>query len=404
MEFIEMTCSVLICDDDRELAVECVDKIQKIELNNYEFREAPSPRDVRDAVNELLRRRKTVRGGHPYERQQCLFDQNDILIIDYDLTHIDDDRAQHTGEGIGRLARMYSDCAVVVVFNQFGQVDFDLSLRGHLSSHADLNLTVKLLDTPGLWTEPPWQGFRPWSWQTLSRAVASQRARETVFGHDLTKSIVDTLGIRQDDALGMSDSAFGFIAPEASGFTGLREMTFRSFVSMTAGRDAKNLLSSDKSAAVRFGAARIGKWLDREVLGPQDVLIDVPHLLQRFPFLLGERMADVEAWNAAIHQTNRLRQYINDSYWFEPAGCLSKPAVWVRRLEADAEFRMQRADFSNYSSIPDVVFMEDCSVFEDISLGKEFRAGFHNSFDRRHVRQCPGVLYGPQRRLSFGLD
>ena len=399
-----MTCSVLICDDDHELAVECVDKLQKIEPTNYEFREAPSLCDVRGAVNELLRRRKTFRSGHPCERKQCLFDQNDILIIDYDLIHIDDDRAQHTGEGIGRLARMYSDCAVVVVFNQFDQVDFDLSLRGHLASHADLNLTVKLLDTPGLWTEPPWQGFRPWSWQTLSRAVASQRARESAFGRDLDKSIVDVFGIRQDDALGMSDSAFGFIAPEASGFAGLREMTFRSFVSMTAGRDAKSLLSSDESAAVRFGAARIGKWLDREVLGPQDVLVDVPHLLQRFPFLLGKEMTDVNAWNAAVHQTDCLAQYINDSYWFEPAGCLSKPAVWVRRLEADPKFRKQRADFSNFSLIPDVVFMEDCSVFEDISLGKEFRAGFHNSFDRRHVRQCPGVLYGPQRRLSFGLD
>ena len=398
-----MTCSVLICDDDRGLAAECVERIKEIAPKNYEFQAASSADDMRNAVNELLRRRKAVRVGHPRRPQQCLFDQNDILIIDCDLFHIDD-RAQHTGEGIGRLARMYSDCAVVVVFNQFDQVDFDLSLRGDLASHADLNLTVKLLEMPGLWTEPPWHGFRPWSWQTLSRAVASQRARETAFGHDLNKSIVDTFGIRQDDALGMSDSAFGFIAPEASGFAGLREMTFHSFVSMTAGRDAKSLLSSDESAAVRFGAARIGKWLDREVLGPQDVLIDVPHLLQRFPFLLGEKMADVDAWNETIHQPNCLRQYVDDSYWFEPAGCLSKPAVWVRRLEADAEFRRQRADFSNYSSIPDVVFMEDCSVFEDISLGKEFRAGFHNSFDRRHVRQCPGVLYGPQRRLSFGLD
>ena len=399
-----MTYSVLICDDDRKLAAERVERIRKIAPRDYyEIRDAPSAKEVRGAVNVLLNRRKAVRAGQGYKRQKCLFDQN-ILIIDYDLIHVDDARAHHTGEGIGRLARMYSDCAVIVVFNQFSQFDFDLSLRGHLASHADLNLTVELLDKPGLWTEPPWQGFRPWSWQTLSKAVESQRARETTFRRSLDTSIVDTFGIEAEDALGMSDSAIGFIAPEARNFDELRAMTFRSFVSMTAGRDGKSLLSSDESAAVRFGAARIGKWLDREVLGPQDVLIDVPHLLQRFPFLLGEKMEDVEAWNATIHQTNCLRKYIDDSYWFEPAGCLSKPAVWVRRLEADPEFRKQRADFSNYSLVPDVVFMEDCSVFEDISLGKEFRAGFHNSFDRRHVRQCPGVRYGPQRRLSFGLD
>lgn len=398
-----MTCSVLICDDDRGLAAERFERIKEIAPKNYKFRAASSAGDMRDAVNELLHRRKAARVGDSRKPQQCLFDQNDILIIDCDLFHIDD-RAQHTGEGIGRLARMYSDCAVVVVFNQFDQVDFDLSLRGDLASHADLNLTVTLLETPGLWTEPPWQGFRPWSWQTLSKAVASQRARETAFGCDLDKSIVDTLGIRHDDTLGMSDSAFGFIAPKASDFDGLREMTFGSFVSMTAaGHDVESLLSSDTSAAVRFGAARIGKWLDQEVLGPQDVLIDVPHLIQRFPFLLGKEMADVKAWNAAVHQADCLTQYIDDSYWFEPASCLSKPAVWIRRLEADPEFRRQRADFTNYSVVPDVVFMEDCSVFEDISHGTEFRAGFHNSFDRRYVKDIPGIRYGPRRRLLFGM-
>ena len=404
MELIEMTYSVLICDDDDILAAERVERIKKIAPRNYEIRDAPSAKEMCGAVSELLRRRKIIRGGHLYVPEPCLFDQKDILIIDYDLIHVDDERAQHTGEGIGRLARMYSDCAVVVVFNQFGQVDFDLSLRGHLASHADLNLTAELLDTLGLWTEPPWQGFRRWSWQTLSRGVEGQRAREKAFRCNLDRSIVDTFGIESDDALGISDSAVGFIAPEASNFDELRAMTFRSFVSMTAGRDGKLLLSSDESAAVRLGAARIGKWLDRQVLGPQDVLIDVPHLLQRFPFLLGKEVADIKAWNAAVHQADYLTQYIDASYWFEPAVCLSKPAVWVRRLEADPEFSKRRADFSNYSLIPDVVFMEDCSVFEDISCGTEFRAGFYNSFDRRYVKNIRGIRYGPQRRFAFGSD
>ena len=399
-----MTYSVLICDDDYRLAAKCVEQVRKIAPKNYKIRDAPSTDKVRHAVNVLLRRRKTMHGDDPGEREKCLFDQNDILIIDYDLILVDDDRTQHTGEGIGRLARMYSDCAVVVVFNQYDQFDFDLSLRGHLESHADLNLTVELLEMPGLWTESPWQGFRPWSWQTLAKAVESQRARETTFRRNLDKSIVDTFGIEADDALGMSDSAVGFIAPKARDFDGLRAMTFRSFLSMTAAsRDVESLLSSDESAAVRFGAARIGKWLDREVLGPQDVLIDMPHLLQRFPFLLGQEVGNVEAWNATIHKKDGLKQHIDNSYWFEPAICLSRPAVWVRRLEADPKFSEQRSDF-DYSLVPDVVFMEDCSVFEDISRGTEFRAGFHNSFDRRYVKIIRDMRYGPQRRFAFGSD
>ena len=41
----------------------------------------------------------------------------------------------------------------------------------------------------------------------------------------------------------------------------------------------------------------------------------------------------------------------------------------------------------------------DCSEFADISEGTEFRAGFHNAFDRRFVRRVAGVRYGPQRRF-----
>ena len=396
-----MTCSVLICDDDPGLAAEYVDEISGIALNNYEFQPAPSTGAVRKSVNELLRRRRRLRTDDSYEREECVFDNTDILIIDYDLIHVDEDRAQHTGEGIGRLARLYSDCAVVVVFNQFVQFDFDLSLRGHLASHADLNLTANMLRTPGLWNGPPWWGFRPWSWQTLSEAVANQRAREDAFGSDLTRPIVDTLKMRDDDALALSDSAFGFLAPNAKNFDDLKGTTIDSFISMTPdGLGAHDPLSWYKPAGIRFGAARIGKWLEREVLGPQDILIDVPHMLQRFPFLLGPDVSDVDAWNDAIHSVDRLREMFDESYWFEPRKCLSRPAVWCRRLEADKEIDRLRAEF-DYSKVPSIVFMEDESIFDYFSRGTEFRAGFHNSFDRRFVKKYQEVRYGPQRRFAF---
>ena len=430
MEFIEVTYSVLVCDDDPGFAKESVQDINAVAPEDYRVHTEPN-KAVHDATREILRRRGVARkeyerikegkavgdGNAQTERLSlprgtgetnswngghCLFDEIDILIIDYDLIHIGDDNTEYTGESLARLARMFSSCSVVVVLNQFDQVDFDLSLRGHLASHADLNIDVRRLATPGLWRNPPWEGYRPWSWQTLSQAVETQRARERAMREALDRPIVEIFGMQRADVSRLSDSAFGFIAPNAADFEALRRQTLRSFLSTTAnGLDSNTLLETDLSAAVRFAAARIGKWLEREVLGPQDILIDLPHLLQRFPFLLGKEVSNVNAWNEAVHRPDLMKQVIDDSYWFQPAECLSRRAVWCQRLEADENIKDERAIF-DYSSAPSIAFMEDCSVFADMAEGKEFRAGFHNAFDRRFVKRLDDVRYGPQRRFAFG--
>ncbi len=432
MELTEMSYSVLVCDDDPELAQECVEHIKNVAPKEYDIRTEPNE-FVHDATRELLRRRGAAReryevnmrciaeGGDkrqietvsalgeapaatsPKQKDEpCLFDGVDILIIDYDLIHISDDNTEYTGESLARLARMFSDCSVVVVLNQFRHIDFDLSMRADLASHADLNIDARRLWAPGLWRRHAWKGFRPWTWQVLSGAVEAQRARESAMSEALDRPIIEIFGMQLDDVARLSDSAFGFIAPDAEDFETLEKQTLRSFLSTTAnGLDSRSLLETDLVAAVRFGAARIGKWLEREVLGPQDVLIDVPHMLSRFPFLLGDDVSNAGAWNEAIHRPERLKVMIDESHWFQPAECLSRPAVWCQRLEANESIKQLRASF-DYSSVPSIAFMEDCSIFTDVAEGQEFRAGFHNAFDRRFVKRLEGVHYGPQRRFAFG--
>ncbi len=397
-----MTYSVLVCDDEQEIAEHWVEKIQEVAPPEYKLLPVPTNDDVRDATREMLQRRGTVREKQQRKNEKCLFDDADILFIDYDLLHIDDNNAQHTGESIARLARTFSYCSVIVVLNQYRGTDFDLSLRGHLTSHADLNINDKLIATPSLWKGPPWEGFRPWSWQTLSQAVETQRARVNMVNKGFDCSIVETLGMEVIDVFRLSDTAFEFIAPKASNFNELETITFKSFLSMTPnGRDAEALLESEPEASARFVAARIGKLLEREILGPQDVLIDVPHLLQRFPFLLGKNVSDIGAWNDTIHHMKPLNNVLDENYWFKPSDCLSKPAVWYQRLETNEEISTQRAAF-DFSNVPDVVFLEDCSVFAERSEATDFRAGFHNLHDRRYMKNIEGINYGPQRRLAFG--
>lgn len=398
-----MTFSVLICDDEPDQAEIWIEEVEKCApKNTYDILKPPSNEEVSGAMKEILLRRGAVREGVGRQRGECLFDEVDILVIDYDLVHIDENEAQHTGESIARLARTFSDCSVTVVLNQFQGIDFDLSLKGHLSSHADLNINGNLLKIPGLWQPPPWDDFRPWHWQTLSQAVETQKTRENHIKRSLDQPIVEFFGMQSEDTLRLSDTAFGFVAPEAKNFEELQKQDFRSFVSSAQGnRDTRALLKFDEPAAVRFIAARIGKWVERELLGPQDVLLDVPHMLQRFPFLMGDDVTEIHAWNGMIHETRKLRETPVNDYWFEPENFLSRPAVWCQRLEADEEFSKERANF-DYSKVPDLVFLEDLSVFARISDAKEFRAGFHNSYDRRFVKDVPEFDYSPKRRFAFG--
>ena len=217
-----MSYTVLVCDDDSQLAARCVEEIEALKLAEYEIHTEPN-KFVHDSTNELLGRRRAIRDNKRRPREECTFDRFDILIIDYDLIHIDENNTEYTGESLARLVRTFSECAVVVILNQFGPIDFDLRLRGHLESHADLNIPDNQIANPGLWRRPPWDGFRPWYWQTLFEAVESQRSRERVLRAGLNEPIIDMFGITAEDASRLSDSAFSFISQDVEDFEGLRK-------------------------------------------------------------------------------------------------------------------------------------------------------------------------------------
>ena len=397
-----MTYSVLICDDTPEVGVNFVEQVRAVApKDHYSVLEAPSKEEVQCAVKELFARQSDLLGPRERGRSACLFDEADILILDYDLLRIDEENARHTGESLARLARLLSDADVIVVYNQFQGAHFDLSLRGHLSSHADLNVEADLLSARGLWTDPPWYGFRPWHWQTLHRAVETQRARQRLVAEHFNEAIVDVLGMREEDLLCLSDTAVGFIAPDAHDWEDTQVHTFKSFAeSIGNGKCTSDLLKLDKEAAYRFAASRIGKWLERQVLGPQDVLVDLPHLVQFFPFLLEDDMDELEAWNATAFEPESLKGKVPAGCWFEAGGFLSRPAVWRQRFEADNAVRESWGAL-DYSSGRPFVFLEDTSSFAPFDDARQFRAGHHNAFDWRFIKHLNGITYSPQRRLAY---
>ena len=396
-----MTYKVLLCDDEQNVRDAWHEKVQAVAPSNYTISAQLGSAEVKSAIKELFARQVSVLSGGTRQRSPCVFDDAEILVLDYDLLYIDRENARHTGESLARLARAFSSAQVIVVVNQFQDAQFDLSLRGHFTSHADLNLDATLLDTPGLWTDPRWVGFRPWHWQTLYRAVDTQASREAWVNDHWGEPIVDALGMRDDDVARLTDTAFGFIAPDSTDERQLRQCTFKDFVCRPAhGRNVAALAEANPGDASRFVAARIGKWLERLVLGPQDALIDLPHLIQRFPFLLGDDVTELDAWNAAIHDEEFAKNRLLEGCLFEPSNILSRPAVWSHRFENAESIRKQRRTF-DFSHVPSFVFLEDTSSFAPINQAKQFRAGHHNAFDRRFVKCLDDFTYAPQRRLTF---
>lgn len=396
-----MTSSVLLCDDDPGVCAEWVEAVRGVApKEHYDVLDAPDNGKLRASIKELFRRQCAMLSD-VRKRDDCLFDGVDILVLDYDLLHIDENNARHTGEALAWLARAFTTAEVVVVVNQFQEAHFDLSLLGHTYSQADLNLHADLLGSPGLWTDPPWNGFRAWHWQTLYRAVETQRERYRLVKDHFEEPIVEVLGMREEDLLRLSDTAVGFIAPDARDWGEVCKWTFKSFASNPAnGRCASTLFEKDEEAAHRFAASRVGKWLERQVLGSQDVLVDLPHLIQFFPFLLGEDMHELEAWNAAVCDWESLKGRVPDGCWFELQGFLSRPAVWGQRFADDAGVRETRGTF-DFSSTPPFVFLEDTSTFAPLQEAKQFRAGHHNASDWRFVKCVENVTYAPQRRLAY---
>lgn len=403
-----MTCRVIVCDDEPATAEQWTSEIKDaLPEGQYELAPVPSNNDIKKAIQVLLRR-KASKHERTVCADDCLFDKADVLILDYDLFHVDDQNTRYTGEGVARLARVHSECGLIIVLNQFLDAQFDLGLRGHIDSFADLNLEGDLVGRDGLWKKGPWTEFRPWSWPVIHDSAKRFRVRETVLTETsaLDRSITEAVGMRASDAARLSDTAFGFFAPDARDFENLAKVTFAEFIAGNASgiesEGGSALLDTDPAACARVASSRIAKWLEREVLGPQDVLVDVPHLLQRCPYLLAGDISDLNTWNAALFNGQAsIIDAVPQDAWFADDRWLDRPALWWPRVEANEAVRKLRGNF-DFANAPDFVFLEDASRFATIAEATEFRSGFHNAYDRRYLMKFDSIRYAPQRRLAFG--
>lgn len=339
------------------------------------------------------RRRATVADGTKAiawgeHRLDCV----DLLLIDYNFVHLRDARGL-TGHRLAYLARCYSDAKYIVVLNQFGENRFDLTLRGHPEAHADLHIGLRQATNVGLWRREKWPEFRPWVWPVLPDAVARLDRLTAEVTAVLDANVLKHLQL---------DDRIGAIPRNVRQFLGGDDVTFDSFVRKSGyGFDLSDKPFDDRVVA-KVAASRISKWLEHMILAAQDLLIDAPRLLSRYPSVLGDHnlnvLSDVPltpAWQDALALPDPVRENA-----YAKVDWLSRPAWWRPELLSD-----ERIPENQETTSPDLSlrFAEDASRFLPPEKVTPFVADLASPFVQRFVRKerNPEIEYQPQLRFAL---
>lgn len=383
-----MKKNILICDDEDSTTRTWEAELRAVPEVQANFEVVPMPAvEFGKAMAELEERQRAQRNQTNRTDEPIDIDTADLLIVDFDLLNLKlhgGESSSETGERLAYLARVFSRCGYIVALNQFdkGMTSFDLTLRGHPESFADLNISSQQLANPGLWSNRR-AGFRPWSWPCLSEAAARFETRVAVVADNFDQPILDVLGLLDDNVLAhFTRSQLRFLTRDDP-----RTVTFEQFVAESDSALRGKDVQTSEPITHRMAAARIHKWLERMVLPRQDLLVDAPHLASRYPSLVGENPTDVDAWNslAAVcaDDVAAAEQLPVAAGTFDWRTWLSRPAwLWphVQHDETIAEVIDPWGErFAEYR------FCEDVSAFASEEHTRDFTSDSDSSWSTRWV-------------------
>ena len=373
---------------------------------------APLP-EIGDCLSALHERRKSYLDGNVTADHDpaSVLDKTDILIVDNDLFHLPK-HEDLSAETVASRVGVYTDCACIVVLNLTPDLDFDLTLLGHPSSKADVHINDRFVADKGLWHECPKKGgtFRPWHWPLLASTADLYRARVAeivaLLQSEGDTPILDYLGFDEAARRRLSRAARAFLHPEKDATT----VSFAHFVkdnTMAVGsRDGAKIFERDDARKIaRIGARRIAKWLAQYVVSPQDVLMDLPHLIERLPFLVPEEGRErADSWNSCAHLADAPVGLVDDLgiVRFEKAKWCDRPVFWTEGIETEEIVR--QLIVVEDANPEEFVFCEDSSAFHKVGNCDPFVAAHNTMSDNRFIRWLtegdPRTRYGPQSRLA----
>ena len=436
---------VLVCDDIEARGQEAVGEITKVReglakidvsiqiQGLFEDQLSVKIKNLFDYVAKYLPPNGTVQSGsidpHNFAEFDC-----DIIFIDNNLSALHIDGARLTAEAIAGFVRGFTNARYVVSLNKNPEIDFDLRfLVGDYQTQADLALNADHLSNLALWTGNPEDAkghFLPWYWPVLN-CVSNKRMEQIEFvKENITSAIFRTMSFSDQAVDYLSRHAIGALSldvfdPPNSGSdaTSVDTITFvdffrnscRSLPVLHERRAlAEEAVGGNGSAVeilARVVSGEIDKWIRRDVVGPQEVLVDIPHLLMRMPFILGGRVCDSAQWNQAlgvaaspfgldpeIYDKHIADTVFPDNMW------VKSPCFWWPDLKNSEA--LNELYFSASEEWPEVVFFEDTSQFGNVranvdgSEPMEFAAEFEGSWNRRYVSVLQDFRYAPRSRFA----
>ena len=188
------------------------------------------------------------------------------------------------------------------------------------------------------------------------------------------------------------------------------QTTFREFVTESGnGLRLKDTEKLDKGIndhiLARIGAARISKWLECLVLPEQDILVDAPHLILRYPSLITGDEKKIETWNKTAqlieYDELGLKTDLIEPYRFQKDHWVSRPVWFWDKLRECEHIREITEPWLTVK--PNWVFCEDASYFYNRENCREFLADTASPFTQRFVKYFDKdeVDYRPRVRFSL---
>lgn len=395
---------VVVCDDDSTRVQAWASRLRDL-LDNNAFSVTPlSPGEFGEAIRALHERLKASKAGEdiPWDDAARHLDEADILVIDSDLTPdpgasidaeteqvVDEYLVGEYGSNVARLARAYSTAGVLVVVNHiYKHRTFDLTMMRFADLPADVYITSTDLDNQGLWEGVANGGFRPWTWPNLPHLPPPDS--DSLMGATLDSRVVESLGLDASQIELIEDKqwerlSFDVEPPESAS---LRDIAMSPSFGIGPIPDA----SAPDEQLLRVAKSAIRRWLDHVVLPSQNVLVDLPHLLQDRPWLAPKARKNGQELSRLVSSAWTGDQGIATEAYAADLSTLIGRAVWrVDRLPA-------REPHDRLDS-EDLVFCEDTSDFRPPTDAHEFESNILGPFQSRFVAKLSDVEYTPIRRL-----
>lgn len=308
------------------------------------------------------------------------FDGVDVLIVDQNLAGLNDQMLL-SGDLVSYLARCYSKCGPIVLMNRKPEVTnpFDLTLRPQLSSWCDLEVGDLQIDNPGLWfDEERWEGFRPWRWPVLPRAIETLDECSRLLEGSKNQRLVDVMAITGVVHL-LPPAATEFL----TGTKSLEETTVEDFLL----RSGQGFRSKDRpfdgDHGARVAAARLIKWTEDIIAVAQQLVIDVPRLAEILPARVPKQL--VESLVARRPAPLRLRE--TNPTVATHYSTLSKWAardLWWRDALLD-DPTLANESYSDPTLLEANKFCEDVSRFGPVEACRGFVANIEATNTRRWI-------------------